>query len=85
MHFEWDHAKSDQTNADRGLDFTFATRLWADDNGVEFPARSDTEPRWARIARVDGSIYVVFFTMRRERVRIISVRRARPNEEKVYG
>lgn len=85
MGFEWDPAKSDKVKAERGIDFAFARRAWDDAEGVEFPARSETEPRFARVARIDGLLYVVLFTTRGDNIRIITVRRARPNEEKLYG
>ncbi len=87
MAFEWNQNKSDATKADpaRGFDFAFASRAWDDPDGIDFPARSTTEPRAARIAKIDGKLYAVFYTLRGTNIRIISARRARPNEEKLYG
>lgn len=58
--------------------------LWLDEDRVEFPARSDTEDRRALIAIKDEKIWVAFYTMREATIRIISVRRARENEENTY-
>jgi uncharacterized DUF497 family protein len=61
--------------------------LWLDEDRVEFPARSETEERRALIALIalkDEKVWVAFYTMREVTIRIISVRRARENEEKTY-
>ncbi len=66
------------------MDFDEAQVLWLDEDRVEFPARSDTEERHALLAKKDGKIWVAFYTMREAAIRIISVRRARENEERTY-
>lgn len=67
-----------------GLDFEEAQSLWTDEDRVVFPAKSDTELRHALLAKKDERIWVAFYTMRGTVIRIISVRRARENEEKTY-
>ena len=66
------------------IDFDEAQVLWLDEDRVEFPAPSDTEERRALIAKKDERIWVAFYTIRKAAIRIISVRRARENEEKIY-
>ena len=66
------------------MDFDEAQVLWRDEDRVEFPARSDTEERHALLAKKDEKIWVAFYTVREAAVRIISVRRARENEERTY-
>ena len=85
MNFEWDDEKSQRTLAERGIDFASIVKVWNDDDAIEITARSDTEPRWAKIGKFEEIIYVVIFTRRNSRIRIISARRARPNEEIIYG
>lgn len=85
MIFEWDDQKRQRTLAERGLDFANVIKIWDDDNSIEIMARSDTEHRWAKIGKIEELNYVVIFTKRDSRIRIISVRRARPNEEIIYG
>lgn len=85
MNFEWDDEKSQRTLAERGIDFASIVKIWNDDDAIEITARSDTEPRWAKIGKLEELIYVVIFTRRNARIRIISARRARPNEEIIYG
>jgi uncharacterized protein len=84
MKFEWDEAKSKETKIDRGLDFNDARDIWNDEDSVEMIARSETEPRWAKIGFTKGAVHTAIFTIRNNKIRIISVRRAHPNEEKIY-
>jgi uncharacterized protein len=84
MEFEYDPAKSQTNKEKHGIDFNEAQVLWLDEDRVEFPARSDSEKRCAMIAMMDEKIWVAFYTMRKVTIRIISVRRARENEEKTY-
>ena len=84
MVFEFDHAKSRANQAKHGLDFSEAQKLWSDVDAVELPARSATEPRKMLIAKTDGKIWSAIFTERGDQIRIISVRRARTNEEAIY-
>ncbi len=84
MEFEYDPIKCQTNKEKHGIDFDEAQELWLDEDRVEFPARSDTEKRLALIAGKDEKIWVAFYTMRKAAIRIISVRRARENEEKIY-
>ena len=84
MEFEYDQIKSYTNEEKHRIDFDEAQVLWLDEDRVEFPARSDTEERHALIAKKDEKIWVAFYTMRESAIRIISVRRARENEEKTY-
>jgi uncharacterized DUF497 family protein len=42
------------------------------------------EPRVAVIGKIDLKIWTAIITQRGENIRIISVRRAHPKEEKIY-
>lgn len=84
MEFECDPVKSQSNKEKHGLDFDEAKALWKDEDRLQFPAKSDTEERHAILAKRGGRIWVAFFTMRGEVTRIISVRRARENEERTY-
>jgi uncharacterized protein len=84
MEFEYDPAKSQTNREKHGLDFEEAQSLWMDEDRVVFPAKSDTELRHTLLAKKDEKIWVAFYTMRGTVIRIISVRRARENEEKTY-
>jgi len=86
MRFEFDAAKSDANKAKHGIDFSEAQALWDDPDRLEIPARSLDEPRYQVIGRVAGEIWSAFVTYRGpyESIRIISVRRARPEETARY-
>lgn len=84
--FEWDDAKAAANLAKHGVSFEAATRVFDDLCAVE---RSDgrfdyCEPRFIIIGRVDGRILTVAYTMRGERLRIISARYAEPREKRDY-
>jgi uncharacterized DUF497 family protein len=59
--------------------------LWDDPNRVEVPARTVGEPRWLVVGRIAGLHWSAIVTYRDGRVRIISVRRSRPEEVSLYG
>jgi uncharacterized DUF497 family protein len=84
MEFEFDQAKSEANLLKHGIDFVQAQELWKDLYALKIQAKSDTEPRFALIARVEGKVWSVFFTERGSKIRIISARRSRTNEEDLY-
>jgi uncharacterized DUF497 family protein len=84
MDFEFDAAKSAANLAKHGIDFVMAQALWQDPNRLEIPARSLNEPRAQVIGKIGDTVWSAFTTMREGRVRIISVRRARHEEEDAY-
>jgi hypothetical protein len=83
MEFEFDPAKSDANRIKHGIDFVTAQELWEDIYAVQIAAKSDTEPRFVLIARLEGKVWSVFFTERSSKIRIISARRSRTNEEEL--
>ena len=85
MEFEFDQAKSEANRLKHGIDFVQAQELWKDLYALQIQAKSDTEPRFALIARMEGKVWSVFFTERSSKIRIISVRRSRTNEEDLYN
>ena len=82
--FEYDPNKSQANKEKHGIDFDEAQSLWLDEDRINFPAQSDTEDRNALIAKKEEKVWVAFYTMRGTTIRLISVRRARKNEEKTY-
>ena len=84
MGFEFDPQKSEANAEKHGIDFNAAQLLWADPNRVEFIARFKDEERHGLIASRNGKTWCAIFTLRDDNVRIISVRRAREYEEKLY-
>ena len=84
MQFEFDEVKSKKNKKKHGIDFIEAQQLWEDPDSIGFPAKSDDEKRFALIARIGTKIWAAFYTLRDSRTRIISVRRARVGEKKLY-
>ena len=82
--FEFDPEKSQRNESKHGISFTSAQSLWRDEDRVVFTANSETELRFALLASFGGKIWAAFYTMREDKIRIISVRRARTKEREVY-
>jgi len=84
LDFEFDEAKS-QSNAEKhGIDFIEAQLLWLDSMLVEIPARTVDEPRYLIVGMIGATHWSAVITYRNERIRIISVRRARREEIEIY-
>ncbi|WP_434479634.1 BrnT family toxin [Gemmatimonas sp.] len=84
MEFEFDPLKSASNFAKHGIDFDAAQALWRDDRLFEVRARTTDEPRWLVVARIAGVAWSAVVTYRDDRVRLISVRRARAEEVALY-
>jgi uncharacterized protein len=82
--FEFDPVKSDANLAKHGIDFVTAQGLWLEKVSVVLPTPYPLERRQTLTAKHDGKLWTAVFTVRGDRVRIISVRRARRNEEADY-
>ena len=84
MSFEFDPAKSASNLQKHGIDFVKAQSLWDDPNRLVITARTQGEPRFLLIGKIDGKHWSAIFTMRGENTRIISVRRSRNEEVEAY-
>ena len=84
MSFEFDPAKSLANKRKHGIDFEKAQEIWKDDNRFELPLLSEDEPRALTIGMIDGQHWAAVITYRSDRIRIISVRRARTVEIACY-
>lgn len=84
MDFGFDPAKSAANLRKHDIDFLGAQGLWSDPDRLEIPARSLDEPRTHVIGRIGDVVWSAFVTMRGNRIRIISVRRARDEEITAY-
>lgn len=85
--FEWDDAKAESNWRKHGLSFQTAALAFEDSRVLEVDASrmSDGEICTKAIALIDGYFVCVLFTLRGRTRRLISVRRANPKEEKLYG
>ena len=84
MEFEFDETKSRANKGKHGIDFVEAQELWLDEMFVEIPARTEDEPRCVVVGVISGKHWSAVITYRDDRVRIISVRRAREEEVAIY-
>ena len=84
MDFEFDPAKSRANLRKHGIDFVAAQALWNDPDRLEVPALSVDEPQSQVIGRIGDTVWSAFMTRRGDRIRIISVRRARDDEKAAY-
>lgn len=89
MRFEYDPDKSAENKRKHGVDFEEAQALWADPALVEIPARTRDERRWLLIGkivfgRIGEKHWSAVVTRRGENVRLISVRRSREEEVRIY-
>lgn len=81
--FEFDEEKNQSNFKKQGVDFKQAQEIWSG-YYVEFTARSEFENRHAIIGPIKQKLYVCIFTIRDDKIRIISCRCARKNEEALY-
>ena len=84
MEFEWDEKKSRANKSKHGIDFKTATELWKDQDRIEIQTNFLSENRNAMIGKIGEKLWTAIFTRRVEAIRIISVRRARKKETKLY-
>jgi uncharacterized DUF497 family protein len=84
MEFEFDTQKGLANHRKHGIDFIEAQALWHDEERVEIPARTADEPRSMVVGKIGARVWSAVITYRGERVRLISVRRARPKEVEIY-
>ena len=84
MEVEFDDDKSRSNRQKHGIDFVKARDLFSDPDLIEVPARTSDEPRFVVIGRIGRRHWSAIITYREDRIRIISVRRARPEEVAIY-
>jgi hypothetical protein len=86
VEFEWDPAKARSNLRKHEVTFPYAARVFMDPNRIERPDEDDHdgEERWLVTGRVEDFVLVVVYTSRRDRIRIISARRAKDYEHIEY-
>lgn len=91
MHFEWDELKNRANRTKHGVSFETARLVFDDPNAVSVQDRhEDGEERWQTMGLVGSTlILLVAHTERQSEgneqvVRIISARKATPNERRRY-
>ena len=85
VRFEWDPGKGAANVAKHDIDFATAARAFSEPMLRRPDDRRDYgEERWIALAMIDGIVIVIVYTVRSERIRIISARKANRNEKKTY-
>lgn len=82
--FEFDHNKSQSNKDKHGIDFEQAKLLWLDSMLVEIPAKTTDEARFLVVGQISEKHWSAIITYRNNNIRIISVRRSRPEEVNIY-
>ena len=84
MKYEYDSNKSLSNKQKHGIDFEDAKLLWNDDKMVEILTSYEDEERFINIGKINSKFYTVVSTIREDKIRIISARRARKREIEIY-
>ena len=84
--FEWDDAKAAINWFRHGVRFETAREVFKDAFAIEWTdaRHGDREERFITVGVVDNHLLFVCYTLRAERVRIISARQAEPRERRRY-
>ena len=83
IKFEYHQAKSLVNRQKHGISLEEAKELWRVPN-IQIDAQVLNEPRVMIIGKVKGKFHSCVFTMRGEVIRLISARRSRSTEERIY-
>lgn len=85
MNYEWDPNKSKSNYRKHGVDFADAATVFADDYAITIPDDYPSEDRHVTLGMdALGRVLVVVFTWRRNRIRLISARKAEAFERRDY-
>jgi uncharacterized protein len=87
MEFEWDEDKAKLNEKKHGVTFQEAELAFEDESAVEIydDLNSDEEIRFQIIALSPVRLLFVAFTLREEKIRIISARKANAKQVKIYN
>ena len=84
MPYEWDEAKRHGNRHKHSIDFHEADAFGWSTAIVEMDPRF-AEPRFRAYGYIGERLHVLVFTWRREKIRIISLRKANPREMERYA
>ena len=84
MDFEFDEDESRTNKQKHGIGFVKPQALWDDPDLIEVSAHTTDEPRSLVVGKIGRRCWSAIITYRNDRVRIISVRRARSEEVEIY-
>jgi uncharacterized DUF497 family protein len=82
--FEWDDRKAKNNFRDHGVTFDVARSAFGDPNSIDRVDPDPDEERFSRLCKLDHRVFVVIWTTRGKRIRIISARSANRHEQQAY-
>jgi uncharacterized DUF497 family protein len=82
--FEWDDRKAARNARDHGVTFEQARAAFHDPDNIEEDDADPDEERFSRLCRLDQDVFMVVYTERGNRIRIISARPANKHEQRTY-
>ena len=85
-NFEWDDDKAARNWRVHAVTFEMAREVFRDAFAIEWEDSGQDlrEPRYSMIGMVQGRLLFVGYTMRCEKIRIITARKAEPYERRRY-
>ncbi|KAA3604705.1 MAG: BrnT family toxin [Calditrichaeota bacterium] len=83
MEFEWDENKNASNLQKHGIAFEDAAKIFLK-RRIENSSDRANEKRFITIGEINNRVIAVIYTLRENKIRIISARKARKNEEKEY-
>ncbi len=84
VYFQWDERKRPQNLEKHRLDFKDAACVYMSDNKLTYQSPVPEEQRYLDVAAIDETVYSLVYTVRQDRVRFISFRRASRQERRRY-
>ena len=86
MRFQWDPDKARRNARKHGIRFADAVTALEDDSALTVEDNGEGERRWVTLGMdLVGRILVVAYSWRGDEIRIISARKAGPEERREYG
>lgn len=86
MEYEWDDNKASRNLRCHGVSFESVKDFAWDEATIFEDRRKDySESRWVAYGPIGNRLHCLVFTVRCERIRIISLRKANSREVKRYG
>lgn len=84
--WDWDEPKRQATLLLRGLDFAMVHHFDLDTAVIDPDGRRDYgEARFKATGMIEGRLFIVIFTPRGERFRLISLRKANEREKRAWA
>jgi uncharacterized protein len=84
MEFEWDENKHQSNSREHGVDFVDAVQMFDGRPILTYHSPRNNEDRWGTVGLINGNFFLVVWTKRNGRTRIISAYRADDWEIREY-